>query len=403
MDLLGQPISEKTWAGDLSRWLYLVTLDTLANQLLIGGNQRVNANIWSAQKFYLAKADTNLNIFWEKTYPQQAQPETHSSTAIARNRIYMCGYRYEPPWFDYGLQNHIMRKTDTAGNLMATAYLPFKYHLGYPYCNIIDDGINEPKLVVISDYGLDVDTSGGSTVDFPVRDFYMRILDTNLNIISTHIIKSPEPDSINGDYYSGGYLYNARNLGGGKLLLIGARYLDTDNQYLVSWASVVDTSGKMYWSQKYPVRGETVLSYLTDGLQLPSGGFLLSGTVAGVPNVSNQDALLIMVDSTGCLDVNGCEPLAISNISKKNANHMFVVFPNPTTGSLSIKSLKGNITKGTIVQIIDAMGKAVHQIEPASDKLESVIDINHLRNGFYFLKIVKGNELLYEQKIQVYD
>ncbi len=142
LDILGQPIDSRTW-GDLTRFFQFSTIDTLYHNLLIAGNQRVNSNIFSSQKFYLAKADTNLNLLWEKTYPQAAQPETHLTTAIARDRIYMCGYRYEPPWFDDGVYDHIIRKTDTAGNLLGTAYLPYKHNLGYPYCNILDDGIHD--------------------------------------------------------------------------------------------------------------------------------------------------------------------------------------------------------------------------------------------------------------------
>ena len=62
------------------------------------------------------------------------------------------------------------------------------------------------------------------------------------------------------------------------------------------------------------------------------------------------------------------------------------IFPNPTTGQLRIESNKG-INPLVSVEVFDVMGKKVssnHLIPTSSNHL---INISHLANGIYFLKI----------------
>ncbi|MCL2132579.1 MAG: T9SS type A sorting domain-containing protein, partial [Lentimicrobiaceae bacterium] len=62
------------------------------------------------------------------------------------------------------------------------------------------------------------------------------------------------------------------------------------------------------------------------------------------------------------------------------------IYPNPTTGKLSVVSYQLSEMTGDI-EIFDVVGQIVgaYHIRPTNDEI--VIDISHLANGMYFLKI----------------
>jgi len=61
------------------------------------------------------------------------------------------------------------------------------------------------------------------------------------------------------------------------------------------------------------------------------------------------------------------------------------IYPNPTTGQLRVVS--GGISDGGDIQIYDIVGKLVQQSPVSALSPETTIDISHLANGIYFLKV----------------
>jgi hypothetical protein len=115
-------------------------------------------------------------------------------------------------------------------------------------------------------------------------------------------------------------------------------------------------------------------------------GKTLDVTVSGVYG-------LVVRNSKGC--VNGSDPYALgvalggSNIVKDA--DMFRVYPNPTTDRFFIE-LKGIEAKGTIVTIIDMMGKEVKTFAATGDVME--MDSLDFAAGTYYVRLQNGERLL---------
>ena len=80
-----------------------------------------------------------------------------------------------------------------------------------------------------------------------------------------------------------------------------------------------------------------------------------------------------------------------------DSNNMEMILqPNPTTGivTLSIENTVGN----ELIQVIDYTGKVVLS-EQMRDR-KQIIDINHLSNGIYFVRVVSGNNVKVEKLIK---
>jgi PKD repeat protein len=61
------------------------------------------------------------------------------------------------------------------------------------------------------------------------------------------------------------------------------------------------------------------------------------------------------------------------------------IYPNPTNGQLKIKNHE--LRKNTVIEFFDVVGQVVGTYRIRTENNEAIIDINHLANGMYFLKV----------------
>ncbi len=67
-------------------------------------------------------------------------------------------------------------------------------------------------------------------------------------------------------------------------------------------------------------------------------------------------------------------------------NEQMTLYPNPTTGKIRItSSLLGQ--KGLILRVYSLTGRLVHAVQPAEDQSEVQLDLGHLDQGMYMLKL----------------
>jgi len=85
--------------------------------------------------------------------------------------------------------------------------------------------------------------------------------------------------------------------------------------------------------------------------------------------------------------------LLIANFEEENILHIedndteeILVYPNPTTGELTIKWTSGRVDKWTSVEIFDASGK-MQKAESRKQNDSLVINISHLCAGVYFIQL----------------
>jgi len=113
---------------------------------------------------------------------------------------------------------------------------------------------------------------------------------------------------------------------------------------------------------------------------------------------STCDLKLTVTDKNGCF-ISGLPPEKSSNSSAKveaNIENIFIdeisIFPNPTLGTLTIS----NINDATVC-FFSALGGLIKTFEHVINN--EIINIDHLSNGIYFLKIIDGNMIRYEKVI----
>ena len=127
---------------------------------------------------------------------------------------------------------------------------------------------------------------------------------------------------------------------------------------------------------------------------------------APITGNTNLPSILTSVETATCklelrvTDANNCEitgrPASksknlLSNFAH-NENNEITLIPNPTTGSFNIS----NISNATI-HVYSSLGSFIKTFEHVSS--QESINISHLSNGIYFLKIVEGDRVKNEKLV----
>ncbi|MCL2132517.1 MAG: T9SS type A sorting domain-containing protein, partial [Lentimicrobiaceae bacterium] len=103
-----------------------------------------------------------------------------------------------------------------------------------------------------------------------------------------------------------------------------------------------------------------------------------SGTNVLVVTVTAQDKV---TESNYIIVVN--RTVGIDEPTQTDAK--LVVYPNPTTGKLTIKCAE--TLHATSVQMFNVVGQVVGTWHTAPENTETTIDVSHLAKGMYFLKV----------------
>jgi len=131
------------------------------------------------------------------------------------------------------------------------------------------------------------------------------------------------------------------------------------------------SEGKLNFDETLDLSSEPVAHrFVTNCKALSNGGALICGKV----NFGNSGFLILYhpPKNTGIAQI---------------PNSQLQVFPNPATGQLRVVS--GDISDGNdkAIQIYNVVGQVVYTSTVSPLSPETIIDINHLANGLYFLKV----------------
>ena len=169
------------------------------------------------------------------------------------------------------------------------------------------------------------------------------------------------------DYYKidlpAGYSYTV------KARLHDANNSGDGNIYYVDGLFSYSTDNCSTWSDTYD-------DIMTSSITMPDGGSICFLAAPYFEGKIGTYLLEVNIDRT--------PTVSITTIT----NNELRIFPNPTTGQLIIASPTPS-TGGeqTTIEIYDIVGKRVQQSPMSALSPETTIDISHLSNGMYFLKI----------------
>ncbi|MCL2131895.1 MAG: putative Ig domain-containing protein, partial [Lentimicrobiaceae bacterium] len=132
-----------------------------------------------------------------------------------------------------------------------------------------------------------------------------------------------------------------------------------------------------------PITWSVIDGSLPTGLSLDGATGVISGTPSAEGNFTfTVEALNNYAADTKELTIR-INSVGISNYKLGIINYS--VYPNPTTGKITVKCAE--TLHATSVQVFDVVGRTVGAYRIRPENTETVIDISHLANGMYFLKI----------------
>jgi len=131
------------------------------------------------------------------------------------------------------------------------------------------------------------------------------------------------------------------------------------------------------------ISGATLTSSQSGGtyqwLNCDSGMVAITSATFQMFTASQNGSYALVVGSDGCFDTTACNQVVGLGVSDQNAQNVFSIYPNPTSGSIEIRSLHSF----DAYQIHDLAGRLLQRGEIASSNLNIV-----LPTGLYVLSVV---------------
>ena len=94
-----------------------------------------------------------------------------------------------------------------------------------------------------------------------------------------------------------------------------------------------------------------------------------------------------------------CNTVGVNNLDEQLVD--YIVFPNPTTNIINIKSSTNSILKIEQLSLVNTIGQVVLQEQVQVDNTILQLNVNQLPKGLYFLTIISDNgEIIKKINIQ---
>ena len=161
-------------------------------------------------------------------------------------------------------------------------------------------------------------------------------------------------------------------------------YSDTQNYYNVGIRAWIEDSNRnriaTEISEIVPViysLSDTIYTFATKYTVPNEGRYFIKIFIDKVDHYPWNDSLYTMCHSIG----------QITQLVGVYGIHPIQIYPNPTTGQITITGFPISDMRLSDIQIYDIIGKLQESRISEIGKSEIVLDISHLSNGLYFLKI----------------
>jgi Secretion system C-terminal sorting domain len=168
-------------------------------------------------------------------------------------------------------------------------------------------------------------------------------------------------------------------------------YLFEDGrQGLPAWLMKIDSQGNVIWS-----RHDTISQH---GHYLSSVAVMASGSIVAVGYLNlggSNRGIVIKVDKDGCIDP-GCRETS-SNSTISFPSEKWMIYPNPTTNEVHIKSNNG--PGPAVIRFFDTHGKLVCEEMLSTSSEDHTLSLAHLASGIYFYTIDRNGLLIDSGKL----
>ncbi|MFT4060958.1 MAG: hypothetical protein QM642_01225 [Edaphocola sp.] len=159
----------------------------------------------------------------------------------------------------------------------------------------------------------------------------------------------------------------------------------------------LDKNGSKKWSKVYQPAGSWPEGdiYLYAAASLPDGSVVAGGSAFAQNNYGKwtQDALLLRIDSNGCVDAQCTGVLGIGTPGNPvgNGGSTMEIYPNPTNGQFRLRSSRV-FEKGTKVVVTDQVGRKVRTLPSPEGQMYMDYKVEGLAAAPYYLIVSQGEQ-----------
>jgi len=325
----------------------------------------------------LIKTDSNGDIVWHKFFDEFAQ-FTHLD--VNEDGIIVGGFTWHPE--NGAGTNLALLMTDHEGNEL------WRYQYGN---DALDQRVNPVQFM---DDSRILSIGGVHALEFGWIDFMIRVQVLDYSVTNPpYVVDSydifPAEDTFGP--------FSLIDVSDGGLLMSGVGRDENAVEDPTQHGMVIkfDNEGDSLWGRYYNHTADGFSNWLNDAVELPDGGFALTGTSEN--GFGLYQIWLLRLDSLGCLEP-GCH--LITDLEEQYTDLMgsLSIFPNPLQigKALNISfqpKVEGDMhyqDESTVLRMYDMTGRVLHEevLPPtgSSDGFIHRMDIPQLASGQYILQ-----------------
>ena len=198
-------------------------------------------------------------------------------------------------------------------------------------------------------------------------------------------------------YLYGNWITSASITPDGTVIASGRKYAyPYENAFLISFSN----DGDLNWYREYAICKERYSTNELYGVSPTSdGGFIATGRVIPVPpDTGNQDIWVIKVDSLGCESEWDCWVGEAEWVVKNEPNSL-TIYPNPTSGKLTINWPDDYNHKEYKLIILNNLGLKIEEITISSGHAQIILDTTGWKKGLYLVTVNSEGQKIGSGKI----
>ena len=347
---------------------------------LIGGRKQL---LDFHSQFFLIKIDREGNQIWQKYYGSPNHDEHLRGIIKAKDKGYI-----------------LHGNTVSHGPQLTQVNSSFVFHVDDDG-NVLDEWYSQQSLEELwcddlhqDEKGNWIYTSGRGKFEFD-GFFQMQpkfiIRDSNFNLITEKVYN----DTIGFD----NKFIDMIPMSSGGWLAVGKTFLNSTEPPHRGWMVRLDEQGDTIWTRSdIAIENDTMTSRINEliaAVELPSGSIIAAGNCVTLQPGKNW-GWIIKVDKNGCIDTLLCHPTV--NLKEHKPKEPIRVFPNPTSQNVTF-SFSSSSNKQLIIN--DLSGRVIAEAMIPSYQNQYVWSSENHPPGVYFYQVFSGREKIQSGKIVV--